>query len=224
MPIREYWLIIGKRWGLILLVALAAAAGAYAYSQLQRPIYRSTVKLLVTPARPDAGQTIAVQNLLRQYNVQVGSERLAQKVSERLKLDLKPEDLQAKVRTSAVPEDLVIAIQVDDFDPQRARDIAYALADEFEQQQWVRMAAVDPRDRIEVVVSSPPQEGKLSWPQTKTNTLAGGLLGLLIGGALAFILEYLDDTLKTAEDVERYTHLTVLGAIPPRQAGAAKGS
>ena len=37
---------------------------------------------------------------------------------------------------------------------------------------------------------------------------------MVIGLLLAFLLEYLDDTLKTADDVERFASLSVLGAIP----------
>jgi capsular polysaccharide biosynthesis protein len=44
--------------------------------------------------------------------------------------------------------------------------------------------------------------------------LAGAILGLIVGLVLAFVLEYLDDTLKTSEDVERIVGLPTLGAIP----------
>jgi uncharacterized membrane protein len=36
----------------------------------------------------------------------------------------------------------------------------------------------------------------------------------VVGALLAFVLEYLDDTLKTSEDVERFTGLTLIGSIP----------
>jgi capsular polysaccharide biosynthesis protein len=44
--------------------------------------------------------------------------------------------------------------------------------------------------------------------------MAGAILGLVIGVLLAFVLEYLDDTLKNSADVERFVGLTTLGAIP----------
>jgi capsular polysaccharide biosynthesis protein len=43
---------------------------------------------------------------------------------------------------------------------------------------------------------------------------AGAFLGLIIGFLLAFVLEALDDTLKTPDDVEQHVGLTVVGAIP----------
>jgi capsular exopolysaccharide synthesis family protein len=57
--------------------------------------------------------------------------------------------------------------------------------------------------------------------------LINGLFALLIGGGLgiglAFTLEYFDSSLRSAEQVERYLHLPVLGVIPALGAGAGKG-
>lgn len=47
-----------------------------------------------------------------------------------------------------------------------------------------------------------------------------GSLGVGIG--LAFFLEYLDDTIKSVEDVERYTHLPILGIIPAFSKAASR--
>jgi succinoglycan biosynthesis transport protein ExoP len=46
------------------------------------------------------------------------------------------------------------------------------------------------------------------------NGVAGFALGLLLGVALAFLREYLDDSVKTKEDLERASGLTVVGLIP----------
>ncbi|HXW01463.1 MAG TPA: hypothetical protein VEC93_23835, partial [Anaerolineae bacterium] len=53
-------------------------------------------------------------------------------------------------------------------------------------------------------------------PQTRINTLAGGLFGLLVGVMVIFFLEWLElDTIRTATDIERAIGVTVLGAVPP---------
>ncbi|MGH8984758.1 MAG: polysaccharide biosynthesis tyrosine autokinase [Acidimicrobiia bacterium] len=46
------------------------------------------------------------------------------------------------------------------------------------------------------------------------NGVAGLALGVLLGVALAFLREYLDDSVKTKEDLERASGLTVVGLIP----------
>jgi capsular exopolysaccharide synthesis family protein len=54
-------------------------------------------------------------------------------------------------------------------------------------------------------------------PDLQQNLMIAMLLGLIGGVALAFFLEYLDDTLRTPEDMERLTQLPVLGVIPKLQ-------
>lgn len=50
--------------------------------------------------------------------------------------------------------------------------------------------------------------------RTKQNTLLGAVTGLMIGVGVAFLLEYLDDTIKTLDDVKQQLQINVLGALP----------
>ena len=51
-------------------------------------------------------------------------------------------------------------------------------------------------------------------PRKMLNIAIGGLLGLILGTILAFFLEYMDNTIKNAKDIERFLDLPVLGIIP----------
>jgi len=51
-------------------------------------------------------------------------------------------------------------------------------------------------------------------PKRKLNLLVGGLFGLFLGIGAAFFLDYLDNTFRTPEDLERMLGLSVLGLIP----------
>jgi succinoglycan biosynthesis transport protein ExoP len=50
-------------------------------------------------------------------------------------------------------------------------------------------------------------------PQTLRNTALAGVVGFLLALGLIFLLEYLDDTLKSADDLSQSLGLTSLGAI-----------
>lgn len=215
MQIRDYLHILRKGWWLILVVALFAASGSYLYTRTQTPTYQSTVRLLVQPARADLGLAEAISRLLRQYRLLLQTDQLARTVSERLKADLSPGTLQGMVTTSAVPEDFALVVQVTDTDSKRAQQIAYVLADEFVQDQAVRMSTQDPRDRVDVTMLNQPGEGQLIWPKTKTTVAAGGLFGAVLGLLLVFVLAFFDNTLKTPDDVERWAKLPTLGVVPP---------
>lgn len=51
-------------------------------------------------------------------------------------------------------------------------------------------------------------------PNKTLNLAIGGILGLMLGVMLTFFLEYMDNTIKTTEDIERTLDLPILGVIP----------
>jgi len=59
-------------------------------------------------------------------------------------------------------------------------------------------------------------------PQPLQNTLLAGGVGFMLMAGIAFLIEYLDDTLRTPEDVERVLELPVIGFIAEMQ--VPKGS
>jgi len=71
----------------------------------------------------------------------------------------------------------------------------------------IRTSNVSIIDRAEV-----PQQP--SWPKKMRNLLLGAVVGLMGGLGLALVLEYLDNTLKTPEEVERYLRLPNLAVVP----------
>lgn len=51
-------------------------------------------------------------------------------------------------------------------------------------------------------------------PNKKRNILLGAVLGLMFGIGIAFLREYMDQSLRTEEDVQKYLDLPVLSVIP----------
>jgi len=54
-------------------------------------------------------------------------------------------------------------------------------------------------------------------PNKRVNIAIGAVLGLFLGLAAAFFLDYLDNTFRTPEDIEKYLETAVLGVIPSIQ-------
>ncbi len=54
-------------------------------------------------------------------------------------------------------------------------------------------------------------------PQPILNTLLAGVVGLMLAAGIIFLVEYLDDTIKTMEDVERMLEVPVIGYIAELQ-------
>src|SRR5690606_1237817 len=51
-------------------------------------------------------------------------------------------------------------------------------------------------------------------PNVTLNLVLGAVVGLIFGVGIAFFLEYLDTSVKSLEDVERYLQVPVLAVIP----------
>lgn len=50
-------------------------------------------------------------------------------------------------------------------------------------------------------------------PRVVTNTLLAGMVGLMLALGLVFLIEYLDDSIKSATDLDQLLGLTALGAV-----------
>ncbi|WP_418792190.1 GumC family protein [Phosphitispora sp. TUW77] len=65
------------------------------------------------------------------------------------------------------------------------------------------------------IVSDAPIPGYPVKPNKSMNIMISVVLGLMISVILAFLLNYLDNTIKTAQEAEEFLGLPVLGHIPP---------
>jgi len=79
------------------------------------------------------------------------------------------------------------------------------------QYEEIRLAEANALDTI--IVSEPATEAKRVRPRPLLNTLLAAIVGLMIGLGAVFLLEYLDDTVKTPDEVEQKYHVPVLGGI-----------
>ena len=72
-----------------------------------------------------------------------------------------------------------------------------------------------PRNPVEIIDSAEPNNRRVS-PNVFMNVLLSIFVGLGAGVGLAYFIEYLDTSIKTADDVERVLGLPVLGLIPQK--------
>ncbi len=60
-------------------------------------------------------------------------------------------------------------------------------------------------------------------PNKRRNLTLGLIFGLMLGVGLAFLREYMDRTVHTEDDVQRYLNLSVLSVVPKAEQSAGKG-
>lgn len=214
MEIRDYWQVVTKRWWVFVICIIITGGAAYGFSRGQQPIYRSSSKIYVSPARPDLGLTLVIKDIIRQYSQQILSDKFLNQVNSQLRLDRSAGALRKMITAAGTADNLAIQVDVDDPDKKAAQKIAEALATAFIDNHAIDMAPVEPRDRIDLRIYDETREGVQNRPQTRVNVMAGAVFGLLLGAIIAFLLEYTDDTIKTSEDVERHIALPAVGSIP----------
>lgn len=206
--------ILRRRWWIVLLVAATAAAVAVVYARMQAPVFRSAIRLEVS-ARFDNGQQLALERQLPQLAQRVRTTDVAREVDQRLKLDLGPQAVLDRLRAEAVVSSGQIQIEADDVDQARVEAIVLETARVFEEQHAARNQGIPTQDRAIVSILDRPTPARLVWPQTRVIVGAAVLLGLMVGALLALVIDHLDDTLKSAADVERALGTITLGRIPP---------
>ena len=74
-------------------------------------------------------------------------------------------------------------------------------------------AAVTKSDNVMLLDPAQLPESKAS-PNIKLNIAIAFFLGVMISSGLVFMIEFLDNTIKTQEDVEKLLGLPVIGLIP----------
>jgi capsular exopolysaccharide synthesis family protein len=60
-------------------------------------------------------------------------------------------------------------------------------------------------------------------PQPMINTLLGAVVGLMIASGTVFLAEYLDDTVKSPEEIGRFSSLPIIGYLPRIQLSGMNG-
>ena len=77
-------------------------------------------------------------------------------------------------------------------------------------------------DQSIFVETRPRPPHTIHKPNKKLNLALAGVLGLGLGVALCFFIDYLDTTIKTKEEVERLCNAPALGYVPPLRKDSAK--
>jgi capsular polysaccharide biosynthesis protein len=217
ISLKELFETIKKRLIMILLITAAAVviSGVISYVFLT-PIYQSSTQLLVNQSKSD--QHVFTQSdirtnieLINTYNVIMKSPIILDKVIEELNLTRSTTALNSQITVGSERNSQVVAVSVQDPDPALAVQIANTVATVF-QREIVSIMNVDNVSILsEAKLGENPTPVK---PNPKLNMAIAFVVGLMIAVGLAFLLEFLDNTIKTERDIEKHLGLSVIGVIP----------
>jgi receptor protein-tyrosine kinase len=216
---KQFLLVLRRRWRSVVLVFLVGLAIAGTISYLITPKYESTSRVIVSVNASTAGEasqaSYFLQNRVTSYADLAQSTELAERVINTLDLDMTAEELSDEISTEVIEATSVLAITVKDEDPHQAQTIADVLTSEFQDYaEEIETIGEGKESQIALnVIDQPEYNGDAVEPHTVLNLIAGGLIGLLIGVALAVARDLLDRTVRTADHIAEVTEAPVLASI-----------
>ncbi|WP_283749868.1 YveK family protein [Bacillus cereus] len=216
ISLKELFHILRKRLAMILVITFGAAiVSAIISFFFMTPIYQSSTQILVNQKKQEGtalqiGEVQTNIQLTNTYKVIIKSPVILEQVKEKLNLNTTVQALTGKINVMNEKDSQVIAVMAEDKDPKLARDIANATADVFKDE----VAKIMNVDNVTVLSKAEVGENQSPIkPRPMFNVAIAFVVGLMAAVGLAFLLEYLDNTVKKEEDVESLLGLPVLGIV-----------
>lgn len=213
MELVELWRVVRKRLTMIIVIAVVAVVTAGILSKfILTKQYTATATLMVIPHSSTQDlitSMVTGESLVATYAQVATSNSVLSSVRHTERLTLSELQLSHHVVATPVTNTDLVTVAVTSPNPLWSSRVANAVAN-----ATVRnITHVTQQRDLEVVDPATTPVLPVS-PKTKTNVAIALVLGLLVGGGLAFLFEYLDDSLKTEDDVKRVLDLPVLTLVP----------
>jgi len=216
ISLQEIFQILKKRLVMIIVITLlASAASAFVTYFFITPKYEAQTQILVNQAQQDPSQYNVSQiqanvQYVNTYSVIIKSPTVLKDVIDKLHLDLTPNDLKEMISVNSEKDSQVFTVAVQDADPAKAVKIAGTIAAVFKEKipQIMNVNNVTILSKAQI-----SNDGSPVSPKPKLNIAIAFVVGLMISVGLAFLLEYLDNTIKSEDDIEKYLELPFLGMV-----------
>lgn len=218
ISLQDLFKTLKKRAGLIALMTILAItiAGVVSFLVLT-PMYQTSTQILVNQEQSEAAQ-LTNQNiqtdlqLINTYSVIIKSPAILDEVASQLDLDMSVEQLESKITVATAENSQVVNVTVQDENPALAVDIANTTAKVFEGEIQELMNV----DNVSILSPAVLKENPSPVaPNPMLNMAIAAVIGLMLGVGIAFLLEYLDTTIKDQQDIEEILDIPLLGVISP---------
>lgn len=210
--------IIKKRLRLIITVTIATTlVSAILSFFILQPKYESSTSIIIgkeTGEQTTQSDVMMFQSLMKTYVQIAQSDSTAKIAAKKVGEDVDYKDLQEITKVQDQTGTQVLTISVTDKDPQVAAKEVNEIADAFIQES----ARLLPTGTVNIMDKGVVPEYPVK-PNKKLNLAIGFLLGIVASVGFSFVIEFLDRTIKTEKDIERYLELPIMGIIPKHGAG-----
>lgn len=212
---------ISKIWIVIITFLLLVIFSVINTKFIKVPEYNSSTTIVLTINNDNELNNSITQNditinqkLVATYRQIIKSRRVLDRVIEDLELDMEASDLSKKVSVANETDTELLKITVSDKDPELAAEIADDIAKVFSEDivDIYNIKNVSIIDKA--LVSDVPYNIKLV-----KDAIIFGVLGIVLGLGLIFVMFYFDTTIKSSEEIQEKIGLPILGIVPATDNG-----
>jgi len=215
IDLQELFQILRKRFVLIVVLAVVATGISGFFTHFfMTPIYQTSTQLALVPSvTADVplthGEINANIQMINTLNEVIVSPMILTEVIEYLDLGLTVGGLRSMMSAANRSNALIITLTVQNESPELARDIANVTAEIF----YAEVVEHFNMNNVRILASAQVPNSPVS-PRLMMNLGLGFIIGLVAGVCLTFLLEFMDKTINTEQEVEKLINLPVLGMIP----------
>ena len=201
-------------WFLLILLFVIIGGGTAIFYNYGAPIkYQSNTTLYVEPG-VNANEVnyqgiLTNQRMVQTYAEIIKSRTVINKAIKELNMDVTYKEFTENLTVNVSTDTQMITIYFKDTDKNLARDVANTLANIFIEDVKEKLNVTNISVIDEAIIAKNPVE-----PKIILNIAIGIAAGAAVGLMLAFLLESMDNKIKTHEDVKKYLKIKTLGVVP----------
>ncbi|MGL4873249.1 MAG: YveK family protein [Clostridium sp.] len=180
-----------------------------------KPQYETNVKVFigkgVTADKQtgyDNSEVTMYQNLLGTYANVIQTNSLVAEALKNANIDLNPAKVLKKLEVTPVANTQILEISYRDTNKERAVKVIDSITKQFIK----RSKTLISNGNVQVLEDASYPKGAVS-PHKTLNILIGLILGIIVGIGIVVVLEMMDNTFKTPEDLRKTIDVPVIGII-----------
>ncbi|WP_370774515.1 YveK family protein [Clostridium sp.] len=216
ISISEIFEALKKRWILIVSITLVATliSGILSFFVI-KPTYETSTKVFIGKEESNqegynTNDIQMYQKLLQTYAETIKTNEVVQAaINSTNNTDLTVPAVKGALTVTPVSDTQILQIKYQNKNPEVAKEILEGITNEF----VILAKELVPNGNVRVIEAVQLPEDPVA-PNKKMNVAIAFLLGLMVSVGLVFLIEYLDNTFKSKEELERELDIPVVGIIP----------
>ena len=206
---------VKKRWKIIVLTTVLATvvSGIFSFFVIS-PTYEASTKIFIGKEGAESegynsSDVSMYQNLIKTYSELIKTKDLVNKAINNSEYDLSVNSVLNGITVNTLTGTQILQISYQSKSPSVAKNILESITNEF----ITKAEELVPNGNVKILESVELPKNPVA-PNKTMNIAIAFILGMMVGFGIVFLLEYLDNTYKNKEQLEKDLDIPVLGVIP----------